>query len=245
LFAVDHVPAEGGTEAGIDATVGDASIDATEEAGDAAPDALGTDGAAVVVPPAPKLLHSFDDGVVPPSNVSVNDGLNSGLINTLTGPAFTDTEGNTCPGALKSTIQFPANAEQADGSFVDEELNLSFPVSTDWTGYTKLHVHAKIEVTGGNYTQLNALQVFVTAGPSGSNNYINQGTFTSSSTFSDGGWHEITLPLVSNAASGYGGYDPAFVTGYGVQLLEASPPPAGAPTTAPVTTILLDDIWLE
>jgi hypothetical protein len=227
--------------AGVDSGA-DTGSDTGSEAGDDGGADSSLDSAS---PVTPKLLETFASGLPLGVSVGVDDPQGSGFGAGVT-YTWTGTTGNTCRGAMQATVPFATYAT-AEGGNVTENLNVGFSTNDNWAGYTKLHAYVKLEVPGGansaDYKALGGVQVFA---QSLGNGYINAGSFAYvPTTFADGAWHQVTLALVGGDAGGYGGYDPTHVTGFGVQLTLASPPAAGAPATPPVTTVSIDDIWVE
>jgi hypothetical protein len=228
-----HDAAEDGGDAGTcTTTIAELSGGSGSDAGDA--------GDAGV---APQILFSFDGLSAVPAGWALDvsdpaDGGDGPFTPTL---SLTTTDGDTCPGALKTVAPFSGYAAQ----FVQTQYAYGASPA-NWTGHQTLHLNVKITVaTAVDYAAINGVQPFV---QSDSNFQYRAGAFVGGSTFSDGAFHSISVDLTPapDAGAGNNGFDPTQVVQFGVQLLsEASAPLPGGPATAPTVTVILDDIWLQ
>jgi hypothetical protein len=211
-------------------------------------DATVTDGgcntAALVLGDAGTLLFSFDNGAYAPFIAMVDlpkpmadagDG----------GPAFAvslkgvTNDGNSCPGALQFTAALSALGQQAEVqanynpapahtiSMVHLALKLVFPDDLDGSA--------------APYNGINGLTPFVQwhVGDAAAYSSSTFATFVSSATLTNGGWHQITVPLQSD-----GGAIALNLDQVGMSILAHNPSDAAVvlPTTA---VVLVDDIWFE
>ncbi len=177
------------------------------------------------------VLYSFDSNL---------QGWSAGTYQAPAGlsTAFTTGDGHSCPGAAQMTIPFASYGQNAD-----IEIN-PYPNPLDFTGKSKLHFWARVQVPAGTEAAINGVQAFVNTGGYSKykGNFVGYAnTLSDGGKFSDGNWHEIVFDIAGNLGS----ITVNVINQLGVQIVTQGSAPGGGPATPPTVTLTVDDVWLE
>ncbi|GHN01080.1 hypothetical protein WSM22_25690 [Cytophagales bacterium WSM2-2] len=176
------------------------------------------------------LLYSFDANL---------QGWGAGTFQAPAGlaAAFTSAEGHSCPGAGKLTIPFATYGQNAD-------IEINPGPAMDFTGKSKLHMWAKIQIPAGTAAAINGVQAYVNTGGYSKykGNFVSfSGALPGGGSFSDGNWHEIVFDIAGNLSS----ITVSVINQFGLQILLQGSAPGGGPATPPQVILLIDDVWVE
>ncbi len=144
---------------------------------------------------------------------------------------------HSCPGAAQLNIPFTAYGQNAD-------VEISPGPPMNFTGKTKLHFWAKVQIPAGTAAAINGVQAFLNTGGYSQykGNFVSfSNTLADGGSFADGNWHEIIFDIAGNAGS----ITISDIDQFGVQIVTMSSAPGGGPSVPPMVKLFVDDIWIE
>jgi hypothetical protein len=196
--------------------------------GGAAGGAAGSGGAPCVFSHPKALAFDGFDGGLNGSGFSLATTTASVGNNGTASSVWDSAAGHSCPGALRLTIDFKGYSASSTTATGDLRFKLA-----DWTGATVMH--AWVKVSPGD-APLQGVQLFV---------FSDTTAFRFDSAYDDAGfrsgeWNEMILSLQPGSA-----YTPSQVFRIGLQVILKTAGSSGNPAVPPVTTVWLDDVWIE
>jgi hypothetical protein len=161
------------------------------------------------------------------------------------------TEGHTAAGSLTYTVPYTDFGQMA----VSLQHNYGSSPTTgalNWSCKTAIHIWVKVAGADGDagsiVPYLNGIQAYIQSGDPTSD-ASNMGgyafytsSFTSASTFADGAFHEIVVPLTPTTGTPA---NPLDINQIGVQVLPLTAAPDGGGVTPGPVTLFIDDISLQ
>jgi hypothetical protein len=145
------------------------------------------------------------------------------------GTAWDAAVGLTCPGSLQLRAVFKGYSNTATAEKAIGDLRFT---TANWTGAVALHASVKVDPATA---PLQSVTLFVLSGTD-----FRFDTITDETSFRNGEWNEMVLPLQAGTA-----FDPTAVARIGLNMVLKPAGTAGNPKAPPTTNAWLDDVWLE